>query len=132
VRHRTAIKRYDLSKPVKQLLERDLLRKGDPFFDFGCGHGMDVEALQQLGYQASGWDPAFRPNAPKTPAAAVILAVLIVIEEPAAESARHPKIAVLIDGSRNAEQCRPRKTKSDFLTSVRPSTVRDGYAALRF
>jgi DNA phosphorothioation-associated putative methyltransferase len=113
VRHRTAIKRYDLSKPVKQLLERDLLRKGDPFFDFGCGHGMDVEALQQLGYQASGWDPAFRPNAPKTPAAAVIL-------------------AVLIDGSRNAEQCRPRKTKSDFLTSVRPSTVRDGYAALRF
>ena len=26
-RHRTAIKRYDLSKPVKQLLERGLLRK---------------------------------------------------------------------------------------------------------
>jgi hypothetical protein len=30
-RHRTAIKRYDLSKPVKQLLERGLLRKGDIF-----------------------------------------------------------------------------------------------------
>lgn len=84
VRHRTAIKRYDLSKPVKQLLERGLLKKNDTFFDYGCGHGMDVEALQHLGYQASGWDPAFRPNAAKTPAAVVNLGyVLNVIEEPA-------------------------------------------------
>jgi len=33
VRHRTAIKRYDLSKPVKQLLERGLIRKNETFFD---------------------------------------------------------------------------------------------------
>ncbi|MGB8165988.1 MAG: DNA phosphorothioation-associated putative methyltransferase [Chthoniobacteraceae bacterium] len=83
-RHRTAIKRYDLSKPAKQLLERGLLKKNDSFFDFGCGHGMDVEALQHLGYEASGWDPAFRPNAPKKAAAVVNLGyVLNVIEEPA-------------------------------------------------
>lgn len=83
-RHRTAIKRYDLSKPAKQLLERGLLKKGDTFFDFGCGHGMDIEALQNLGYPAAGWDPAFRPNAPKAPAAVVNLGyVLNVIEEPA-------------------------------------------------
>jgi DNA phosphorothioation-associated putative methyltransferase len=82
-RHRTAIKRYDLSKPVKQLLERGLLRKGDTFFDFGCGRGMDIEALQNLGYQASGWDPAFRPIAPKTAAEVVNLGyVLNVIDEP--------------------------------------------------
>lgn len=82
-RHRTAIKRYDLSKPVKLLLERGLLRKGERFFDFGCGHGMDVEALQQLGFQATGWDPAFRPAASKTPAEVVNLGyVLNVIEEP--------------------------------------------------
>jgi DNA phosphorothioation-associated putative methyltransferase len=82
-RHRTAIKRYDLSKPVKQLLERGLLKKNDTFFDYGCGHGMDIEALQHLGYEASGWDPAFRPNAPKTPVAVVNLGyVLNVIEEP--------------------------------------------------
>ena len=82
-RHRTAIKRYDLSKPVKRLLERGLLRKSETFFDYGCGHGMDVEALQNLGYQASGWDPAFRPNVPKVPAAVVNLGyVLNVIEEP--------------------------------------------------
>ena len=83
-RHRTAIKRYDLSKPAKQLLERGLLKKNDTFFDYGCGHGMDIEALHHLGYEASGWDPAFRPNAPKTPAAVVNLGyVLNVIEEPA-------------------------------------------------
>jgi DNA phosphorothioation-associated putative methyltransferase len=83
-RHRTAIKRYDLSKPVKQLLERGLLKKNDTFFDYGCGHGMDIEALHHLGYEASGWDPAFRPNAPKTPAVVVNLGyVLNVIEEPA-------------------------------------------------
>jgi DNA phosphorothioation-associated putative methyltransferase len=83
-RYRTAIKRYDLSKPVKQLLERGLLRKTDTFFDYGCGHGMDIEALQNLGYRATGWDPAFRPNAAKTSAAVVNLGyVLNVIEETA-------------------------------------------------
>lgn len=82
-RHRTAIKRYDLSKPVKQILERGLLKKNDTFFDYGCGHGMDVEALQHLGYEATGWDPAFRPNAPKIPADVVNLGyVLNVIEKP--------------------------------------------------
>jgi DNA phosphorothioation-associated putative methyltransferase len=83
-RHRTAIKRYDLSKPVKQLLQRDLLRKNDTFFDYGCGHGMDIEALQSLGYRATGWDPAFRPDALKTAATVVNLGyVLNVIESPA-------------------------------------------------
>jgi hypothetical protein len=72
-RHRTAIKRYDFSKPVKQLLEHGLLRKKETFFDYGCGHGMDIEALQNLGYQAAGWDPAFRPAAEKTSAAVVNL-----------------------------------------------------------
>jgi DNA phosphorothioation-associated putative methyltransferase len=82
-RHRTAIKRYDLSKPVKQLLERGLLKRNDMFFDYGCGHGMDIEALHHLGYEASGWDPAFRPNAPKTAAEVVNLGyVLNVIEDP--------------------------------------------------
>lgn len=82
-RHRTAIKRYDLSKPVKQLLERGLLRKNETFFDYGCGYGMDIEALGSLGYQASGWDPAFRPSEPKVAADVVNLGyVLNVIEEP--------------------------------------------------
>ncbi|RYD76757.1 MAG: DNA phosphorothioation-associated putative methyltransferase, partial [Verrucomicrobiaceae bacterium] len=44
----------------------------------------DIEALTSLGYEASGWDPAFRPNAPKARASVVNLGyVLNVIEDPA-------------------------------------------------
>ena len=83
-RHRTAIKRYDLSKPVKLALDRGVIQKRHTFFDYGCGHGMDVEAMSGLGYSADGWDPAFRPDAPKKEAEVVNLGyVLNVIEEPA-------------------------------------------------
>jgi DNA phosphorothioation-associated putative methyltransferase len=82
-RHRTAIKRYDLSKPVKMALDRGVLQKRHTFFDYGCGHGMDIEALQGLGYEAAGWDPAFQPNAPLREADIVNLGyVLNVVEEP--------------------------------------------------
>lgn len=82
-RHRTAIKRYDLSRPIKIALERGLIQKRHTLFDYGCGHGMDIEALQGLGYTINGWDPAFRPRAPKTEADIVNLGyVLNVIENP--------------------------------------------------
>ena len=82
-RHRTAIKRYDLSRPIKLALERGLIHKRHSLFDYGCGHGMDIEALQGLGYSISGWDPAFRPKAQKTEADVVNLGyVLNVIENP--------------------------------------------------
>jgi DNA phosphorothioation-associated putative methyltransferase len=126
-RHRTAIKRYDLSKPVKQLLERGLLRKGDTFFDFGCGHGMDIEALQNLGYQASGWDPVFRPNAPKIPADVVNLGyVLNVIDEPRERidtlreayslSKRLLLVATMIVGQESEAHSRP--YRDGFLTKT--------------
>lgn len=82
-RHRTAIKRYDISRPVKLALDRGILQKRHKFFDYGCGHGMDLEALGGLGYSVSGWDPAFRPRAKKEKADVVNLGyVLNVIEEP--------------------------------------------------
>ena len=126
-RHRTAIKRYDLSKPVKQLLERGLLRKGDTFFDFGCGHGMDVEALTSLGYQASGWDPAFRPNSAKTRATVVNVGyVLNVIEDPAERVAvlreayglaeRVLLISTMVRGQETESHSRP--YRDGFLTKT--------------
>ena len=82
-RHRTAIKRYDISRPVKLALDRGILQKRHKFFDYGCGHGMDIEALGGLGYSVSGWDPSFRPKAKKAKADVVNLGyVLNVIEEP--------------------------------------------------
>jgi DNA phosphorothioation-associated putative methyltransferase len=126
-RHRTAIKRYDLSKPVKRLLERGLFRKGDTFFDYGCGHGMDVEALQNLGYQASGWDPAFRPNVLKTPATVVNLGyVLNVIEEPSERitalreafslTKRLLLVSTMVSGQQNDAHTRP--YRDGFLTKT--------------
>ena len=82
-RHRTAIKRYDLSKPVKLLIKHGLLKEGRSFFDYGCGRGMDAEGLESLGYEVGAWDPAFRPDGIKASADVVNLGyVLNVIEHP--------------------------------------------------
>ena len=64
-RHRTAMVRYDLSKPVKTLLEFNQLSSSTDLFDYGCGQGSDIKGLSSLGYQASGWDPAFRKDEDK-------------------------------------------------------------------
>ena len=112
---------------MKQLLERGLLRKNDTFFDYGCGHGMDIEALHHLGYEASGWDPAFRPNAPKTPAAVVNLGyVLNVIEEPAERIAtlreayslaeRVLLVSTMVSGQETDSHSRP--YRDGFLTKA--------------
>jgi DNA phosphorothioation-associated putative methyltransferase len=83
-RHKTALVRREISKPVKTLLELGQLRRGESFFDYGCGHGGDVEAIHKLGHTASGWDPVHAPAPPKQQADVVNLGfVLNVIEDPA-------------------------------------------------
>jgi DNA phosphorothioation-associated putative methyltransferase len=49
-RHRTALRRYELSKPIKCLMESGLLKPGKSFFDYGCGLGSDIAGLQSLGF----------------------------------------------------------------------------------
>ena len=82
-RHRTALFRSGLSKPIRLALDAGLLKPGMRVFDYGCGRGSDVEFLRDLGYPAVGWDPAFFPGEPKSPADLVNLGyVLNVIENP--------------------------------------------------
>jgi DNA phosphorothioation-associated putative methyltransferase len=82
-RHRTALFRSGLSKPIRVALDAGLLKPGMSVFDYGCGRGSDVEFLRDLGYAATGWDPAFFPDEPKTRADLVNLGyVLNVIENP--------------------------------------------------
>jgi len=83
-RHKTAITRYGLSKPVKTLLEHGQIRPGEIFFDYGCGHGADVRGLRELGFTTCGWDPVHAPEV-KIPEADVVNLgyVLNVIEDPA-------------------------------------------------
>ena len=83
-RHRTAIVRGEISKPVKTMLEYHQLRSGESFFDYGCGLGADVRALGELGYAATGWDPVHAYEGKREVADVVNLGfVLNVIEDPA-------------------------------------------------
>jgi DNA phosphorothioation-associated putative methyltransferase len=83
-RHKTAIRRGDFSRPVKCLLRDGLVGKGTTFFDYGCGHGEDLELLAVEGVTCSGWDPAYRPDGAKPEADVVNLGYVInVVEDPA-------------------------------------------------
>src|SRR5215472_16399090 len=87
-RHKTAIRRGDFSRPVKCLLRDALLDRSATLFDYGCGRGEDVERLSAEGFSCNGWDPAYRPDAPRCQADVVNLGyVLNVIEDPAERAA---------------------------------------------
>lgn len=60
-RHKAAITRTELSRPVRLAMEDGLLAADAAFFDYGCGRGDDVRSLTRLGFSASGWDPHLRP-----------------------------------------------------------------------
>src|SRR5690349_16660160 len=82
-RHRTALKRKDLSRPAKCALRDGLISAGTSVFDYGCGYGGDVTMLEARGISCAGWDPAFFPDRPVQDADVVQLSYVInVIEEP--------------------------------------------------
>jgi DNA phosphorothioation-associated putative methyltransferase len=82
-RHKAAIFRTDLSRPVRLAIESAILTKDTTFFDYGCGHGGDVERVASLGYTSAGWDPYYYPDVPTLTADVVNLGyVLNVIEDP--------------------------------------------------
>jgi len=98
-RHKTALTRYDLSKPVKSLLEYGLLSSETTIFDYGCGQGTDVSGLQALGYSAHGWDPIHQPETSRTASDVVNLGyVLNVIEDPA------ERLEALVDAYRHTKR----------------------------
>ena len=81
-RHRAAIHRSELSRPVKIVLEAELFDRDSSFFDYGCGHGEDVTRIAQRGYTSSGWDPYYYPDNPLKAADIVNLGYIInVIED---------------------------------------------------
>ena len=81
-RHRAAIHRSELSRPVRIVLEAELFAQDSSFFDYGCGHGEDVTRIAQRGYTSSGWDPYYYPDNPLKAADIVNLGYIInVIED---------------------------------------------------
>lgn len=82
LRHKTAIRRHQLSRPVHAALDAGLISGSTGVFDYGCGHGGDIQRLNDLGIQAVGWDPYFSPMTPRIEADVVNLGfVLNVIED---------------------------------------------------
>jgi DNA phosphorothioation-associated putative methyltransferase len=83
-RHRTAIRRFQYSRPISLAIGHRLIREDCTILDYGCGRGEDVNFLRKDGLTADGWDPHFRPDGPLKPADVVNLGyVLNVIENPA-------------------------------------------------
>jgi DNA phosphorothioation-associated putative methyltransferase len=83
-RHRTAMSRTTLSRPLAAAVTDQLLATDMSVFDYGCGRGDDVRNLCFLGYSARGWDPNHRPDGERQAADIVNLGYVVnVIEDPA-------------------------------------------------
>ncbi len=80
-RHRTAIVRSDLSRPVRLALEAGLFAGNASFFDYGCGRGVDVRLIGARGFVSSGWDPYYFPHERIIPADVVNLGYVINVIE---------------------------------------------------
>ncbi len=80
-RHKAAIIRNSISKPVRLVLEADLFIDGDTFFDYGCGYGGDIQHIGQEGYAAAGWDPYYQPDTPRINADIVNIGYVINVIE---------------------------------------------------
>jgi len=61
-RHRTAISRDRLSRPMFILQQRGYFDGSYSIFDYGCGRGDDLTELQLNDINCAGWDPVHRPN----------------------------------------------------------------------
>lgn len=82
-RHKTAMTRAALSRPLATAIRDSIVTETTSIFDYGCGRGDDLRNLAALGYTVTGWDPTHRPSASRKPADVVNLGYVVnVIEDP--------------------------------------------------
>jgi DNA phosphorothioation-associated putative methyltransferase len=86
-RHRTALRRAGLSRPIRLSLEEGLINKDRFIFDYGCGHGDDMLHLRSQGINCAGWDPVYHPQGNRILADIVNLGYVINVIEDAQERA---------------------------------------------
>lgn len=80
-RHKTALRRTALSRPVARALEDGLITPTTSVFDYGCGRGGDIRRLRTLGIDCAGYDPTFFPSEATVPADVVNLGYVINVIE---------------------------------------------------
>lgn len=84
-RHKAAIARVTASKPIRLAVEAGLFPPETTYFDYGCGHGADIEYIKRLGFTSAGWDPYYRPDEAHVSADVVNLGYVINVIEDTAE-----------------------------------------------
>jgi DNA phosphorothioation-associated putative methyltransferase len=122
-RHRTAIKRTSFSLPVKCMLRDGLLDPSTQLFDYGCGHGRDLELLSDMEIPCDGWDPNFRPHAPIQRAKIVNLSYVLNVIEDIQERAEALRSAwdlcdVMLTVAAQIEFAAPNKEQTAFNDGV--------------
>ncbi|MHC5755443.1 MAG: hypothetical protein ACYTXF_33340 [Nostoc sp.] len=87
-RWKTAIKRQQLSLPLRNALSSSFLPRSGSWLDVGCGHNLDMPRLQERTddrYEVHSFDPHYYPKFQKlknTYSIVSLVYVLNVIEEP--------------------------------------------------
>ena len=84
-RHRTALRRLQMSAPMRHLLRFGFLDGTHSVFDYGCGRGDDLRLLAGMNVPATGWDPVYRPDGRREPADVVNLGFVLNVIDDAAE-----------------------------------------------
>ena len=84
-RQRTALRRVQISSPMRHLLRFGFLDGTHSVFDYGCGRGDDLRMLTAMNVSAAGWDPVYRPDGKREPADVVNLGFVLNVIEDAAE-----------------------------------------------
>lgn len=84
-RHRTAMTRAALSRPIALAMSDGVLNTNLSVFDYGCGRGDDLRNLTALGFRIDGWDPSHRPEAAVCPADIVNIGYVVNVIDDRAE-----------------------------------------------
>lgn len=83
-RHRTALVRGELSRPLRLAVADGLVCDDASVMDYGCGRGSDVRLLRVRGFDCVGWDPVHAPDGLRRASDIVNLGYVVnVIENPA-------------------------------------------------
>ncbi len=88
LRHRTAISRGALSRPLRFAVESGLIHPQSTVLDYGCGRGDDVQVLRAHGIQCQGWDPVYQPEGERREAHVVNLGYVVNVIEDTHERAQ--------------------------------------------
>jgi DNA phosphorothioation-associated putative methyltransferase len=87
-RHRTALKRVELSRPIRLGIQDSLITSQTTVLDYGCGQGGDVRQLREQGIPVAGWDPFYSPQDEHPPSDVVNLGYVINVIENVTERAK--------------------------------------------